>query len=280
MTTDNPLSKFFRQPAIYLKLPSNGASWPANTLEMPVTGELPVLPMTAIDEITYRTPDALFNGEAVVSVIKSCIPSIKDPWQTPTVDLDAILVAIRIASYGHKIDIDSSCPGCKEEHSFELDLRGILDNLSTVDYSEPFNVNDLVFYFRPLTYKEITDNGLEQFEYQKTLQALNESESISNEEKIARVNSMMKNLIVVTVKAMSQSIIEIRANGAVVNKKEHIEEFLENCNSTVFNKLKAHIIKMREKNEIKPISITCPACSHKYEQNFTLDMSNFFGSAS
>ena len=63
--SNNPLTQYFRQPAIYVKLPSNGQHYPEAALNMPANNELPVYPMTAIDEITYRTPDALFNGNAV-----------------------------------------------------------------------------------------------------------------------------------------------------------------------------------------------------------------------
>ena len=75
--SNNPLKQFFRQPAIYVRLPSQGKFYPPGVLEMPATGELPVYPMTAIDEITYRTPDALFNGQATVNVLQSCVPDIK-----------------------------------------------------------------------------------------------------------------------------------------------------------------------------------------------------------
>ena len=71
----NPLKQFFRQPAIYMRLPSQGEYWPEGSIALPENKELPVYPMTAIDEITYRTPDALFNGQAVVNVIKSCVPA-------------------------------------------------------------------------------------------------------------------------------------------------------------------------------------------------------------
>ena len=82
ISNNNPLTKFFRQPAIYLKLPSNGAFWPNDAIELPLTGEIPVYPLTTKDEIILRTPDALLNGEGVVEVIQSCCPSIKDAWQT------------------------------------------------------------------------------------------------------------------------------------------------------------------------------------------------------
>jgi hypothetical protein len=276
----NPLSKFFRQPAIYIRLPSQGKGWPTGTLDLPPNGEIPVYPMTAIDEITYRTPDALFNGEAVISVIASCLPNILDPWAVPTSDLDALLIAIRIASYGHDIDIDSTCPECSTEHSYTMDLRTILDQLNITDYTKPFGQGDLTFYFKSLNYREVTDNGLEQFEYQKTLQALNDSAEMPEKDKVTRLNSMMKNLIAVTVKAMSQSIVEIRTPDAVVTDRRHIEEFLTECDRTLFNQVRDHVIELRESSELKPLSISCPNCSHQYKQNFTLDMSNFFGSAS
>ena len=71
---NNPLSGFMRQPKIYIKLPSGGAFWPRSSIDIPETGDLAVYSMTAKDEITFKTPDALLNGQAVVDVIHSCIP--------------------------------------------------------------------------------------------------------------------------------------------------------------------------------------------------------------
>jgi len=69
---NNPLKAYFRRPAIYLKLPSEGKYYPQGSVDIPVNGEVAVYPMTAVDEITTKTPDALFNGSAVVEIIKSC----------------------------------------------------------------------------------------------------------------------------------------------------------------------------------------------------------------
>ena len=276
----NPLAKFFRQPAIYVRLPSQGRNWRPNTIQVPASGEIPVLPMTAIDEISYRTPDALFNGEAVTGVIQSCVPAVKDAWATPGTDLDVLLVAIRIASYGHSMDIGSVCPSCGEDHEFGLDLRTVIDNLKPSDFDQPMTMGDLTFYFRPLTYREMTNNSLQQFEQQKTLQMVNQSEEIPESEKITRMNAMMKSLVEVTVKAISQSITEIRTPGAIVTEQAHIEEFITNCDRTVFNAIRDFVIKLRESSELRPLEITCPSCSHQYQQIFTLDMANFFVAAS
>jgi bacterioferritin-associated ferredoxin len=247
---------------------------------MPQNSELPILPMTAIDEITYRTPDALFNGEAVTGVIQSCVPSIKNAWATPSIDLDTILVAIRIASYGHEMEIGTKCPKCGEEHEFGLDLRTVIDNFKPADYSQTLKKGDLEFYFRPLTYKEMTDNSLQQFEQQKTLQMVNEADGLEESEKMTRLNAMMRKLVEVTVKAMSQSIMEIRTPDAVVSEREHIDQFLANCDRSIFNAVRDHVIDLREKSELRPLDLTCPSCSNKYQQTFTLDMASFFAAAS
>jgi hypothetical protein len=98
---NNPLKQYFRRPAIYLKLPSGGALYPPGVIKPTENGELPVYPMTAIDEITTKTPDALFNGVAMVEIIKSCVPDVLDPWSINSIDLDAILLAIKSAAGGN-----------------------------------------------------------------------------------------------------------------------------------------------------------------------------------
>ena len=206
----NPLQRFFRQPAIYIRLTSRPEDWPAGSLDLPANGELPVYPMTAMDEITYRTPDALFNGEAVTSVIRSCVPNIRDAWAIPSTDFDSILVAIRIASYGHEMDIGTQCPACETETDFGLDLRTVIDNLQPGDYSEPLTVGDLTFYFRPLNYRQMTASSLVQFEQQKTMQMVNDAD-VAEEVKVERLNATMQRLLEVTVRDFAKKFSAMMA---------------------------------------------------------------------
>lgn len=272
----NPLSQFFRQPAIYIRLPSRGQGWPAGSLDVPPDSELPVYPMTAIDEITYRTPDALFNGESTVSVIQSCVPNIKNAWAVPSTDLDTILVAIRIASYGHGMDMDTVCPKCKEEATFELDLRSIIDKIKSADYNMPLVIGDLSVYFRPLDYRQITDNNLIQFEQQKTMQIMGNADA-PEEAKVSQLNKMMKTMMEATVNVLSQSISEIRTGSAIVQDPNQISEFMHKCDRNIFNQIKDHAVKLRESSELRPLKMRCRSCQNEYEQVFTMDMTRFFG---
>jgi len=279
MNPNNPLKQYFRQPSIYIKLPSQGNGYPAGALTMPPTGELPVYAMTAIDEITYRTPDALYNGQATVNVIQSCIPDIKDGWGIPSSDVDTLLVAIRIASYGHDMDFNSQCPACNHESERTLDLRTVLDSIKTPDYTKNLAWSDIEIYFKPLSYKNLNDNNQMQFENQKLLQMLPDS-AVSDSEKMTALSAALRKITDITVSSLARSIAAIKTPQALVSEPGFIDEFLKNCDRALFNQIRDRIVELKVQSEMQPLKLACTECNHEYEQSITLDMSSFFESAS
>ena len=189
---NNPLKQYFRRPAIYLKLPSGGKSYAPGVVNITETGELPVYPMTAIDEITAKTPDALFNGTAVAEIIKSCVPDILDPWSINSVDLDAVLIAVKSATGGNELEVSSTCPKCNEEATYGVSLVGLLTTLKSGDYEKELPINDLTFKFRPLTFKEMNQASLGQFELQRVFAAI--EGLVSMEEKNKKIYFSIKSL--------------------------------------------------------------------------------------
>lgn len=275
----NPLKKYFRQPAIYIKLPSQGKFYPQGTLEMPQNGELPVLPMTTLDEVTYRTPDALFNGSAVISVIESCVPNIKSAWSMPSTDIDTVLVAIRIATYGNDLDISTTCPSCNTEADYNVNLHNVVEQIQVPDYNGPLKLGDLEIFFRPMTYQQMNENSMAQFQDQKMLQII-EGADPTDENNIKQLGEVLKKLTQVTTKSLAQNIAMIRTPQAQVIDQDHISEWLAESDRATFGKIRDHIIKIKQSSEIQPLSLKCSNCGHEYQQSFTLDMSNFFGAAS
>jgi hypothetical protein len=275
----NPLSQYFRQPAIYIRLPSGGKFYPMGALEPTANNEYPVLPMTTLDEITYRTPDALFNGSALVSVIESCVPNIKDAWHMPSMDIDSVLIAIRIATYGHELDISGDCPNCGESNTYGLDLRTVMDRMGSPNYASSLTISDLEIYFRPMSYQQMNQNSMVQFEEQKTLQILQDSDG-NDQEKLAKLGEVLKKVTAISTQALAQNIAMVRTPQAQVIEQEHISEWLSNCDRSMFSRIRDYIISNKEKGEIPDLNVKCNSCSHEYKQPFTLDMSNFFGAAS
>lgn len=272
---NNPLKQYFRRPAIYLKLPSGGALYPPGVINPTENGELPVYPMTAIDEITTKTPDALFNGVAMVEIIKSCVPDVLDPWSINSIDLDAILLAIKSAAGGNEMEIESQCPSCDEVASYGVNLIGILSELKAGNYNSTLQLNELTLKFRPLTYKEMNQAGLGQFEVQRMFASL---DTITDEvARAERGKLALKTITELTMQLLSQTIEHITTPTVKVDDKEFIIDFLKNCDKDMYMKIRDYNAELKAQTEIKPLKIKCIHCSHDYEQQFTLNTTDFFG---
>ncbi len=273
---DNPLQQYFRRPAVYLTLPSKGIGYEEGVLDIPETGEFPIYPMTAIDEITTKTPDALFNGTTVTELIKSCVPNIKDPWKISSDDLDAILVAIRSASSGDTLDLDSTCPKCTNVATYGISLMGILKNIKPGDYSKELEISELKFKLRALTYKEMNEAALGQFEIQRTFALL---ETIENPEERSKVSkAALESVTLLTMDILSKAIEYIDTPTVRVSETSYILDFLKNSDRNIFNKLKDYNTELKKDTQPKPLKFKCEnlECLHEYEQSFTLNPSDFF----
>lgn len=272
--SNNPLRQYFRRPALYIALPSKGKYYPQGTLDMPDNGELPVYPMTAIDEITAKTPDALFNGNAVIEIIKSCVPAIKDPWNLPSVDIDTLLIAIRAATNGNDLEIDSFCPKCEESGKYGVNLVGLLSTIKSEGYEEVMKLGDLEISFKPLTYREVNDGNLAQFEIKREINAIQATEDDDAKSKMSGVT--MKKLTEMNIEIVVNTIASIKSPSAIVDNKEYISEFLHGCDKNMFNAIRDNVVKLREGSSIKPMKIKCVSCGHDYEQSLALNVSDFF----
>jgi len=272
---NNPLKQYFRRPAVYLKLPSGGKDYTPDVIDMPVNGELPIYPMTAIDEITARTPDALFNGVAVADLMKSCVPNIKDPWKISSNDLDAILIGIKAAAGGDGLELESTCPSCTESSKYGVNLVGLLTTLVAGDYTKELELGDLKFKLRPLIYKEMNEAAMAQFEIQKMFQNVSAMEAGADKE--AASNVALRKITELTMDLLSKAIEYIQTPGTRVDDPAHILEFLQNCDRTTYTQVRDYNAELKMATQMKPIKIKCINCNHEYEQDFTLNPSDFFG---
>jgi hypothetical protein len=254
-STVNPLSMFMRQPKIYIRLPSGGQYWPEGSLQLSETEEYPVYSMTAKDELTLKVPDALMNGQAVVDVIQHCMPNIKNAWHVPALDIDVILIAIRLATYGEMMTTPIKF-GDDLELEYQIDLRVLMDQLMEQITWEPVVqvTNELTVFVKPLDYKHMSSAALKTFETQKIMQVVND-DTMSEEKKIELFRTSFKSLSDATLGTISDSISRIDSvNGSTDNPK-FIKEFIDNTDKEIFNKIQAHLEKLKDINAIKPMVV-------------------------
>jgi hypothetical protein len=273
-----------RQPKIYFRLPSGGEFWPSGSLVIPETGQLPVYSMTAKDELLLNVPDALMNGQAIVDIIQNCIPNVKNAWLAPSIDIDAMLIAIRIATYG---EIMKTPVSFKDdiEMEYQIDLRTVLDTLINSiswDSAIPIN-NELTVFVKPLNYKQMTAAALQSFETQKIIQMTND-DSINDDDKLKMFKESFAKLTNSTVGVIINSISHIDTIQGSTDNPTFIKEFIDNIDKDMFNTIQKHLDTLKEVNSIKPMIV--PVTDEMREQGITsntveiplvFDSSTFFG---
>jgi hypothetical protein len=264
-------------------LPSSGNFYAPGSLEKTDSGDYPVYSMTAKDEIVMKTPDALLNGQATVDVIQSCMPNIKNAWAIPSIDIDAILVAIRIATYGEMLDITAIVPGLNEERTYETDLRLVMDRLLNATFDPVCVVDEsLELRIRPLSYAEFTKNSIRSTEEQRIIQIVND-ENLDNDDKLSRFAESFRKLTDITIGMVSKGIDTVITPDGTVSNPEHIQEFIDNADKEVLKKVIEHLDTQKKKFNIEPFKVySLPeeieaGAPEVFEVPITLDSSNFFG---
>ena len=274
--TLNPLAKHFRQPAIYFKLPSGGQYWKDGSLELPIIGEIPVFPMTARDEITLRTPDALLNGQGVVDVIQSCIPAIKNAWDMPSVDVDASLVAIRIASYGQSMDISTKCPHCSEENDYGVDLAMLLGTMTCPSYHKKVDAGNVKIKIKPQNYFSSNQTDQIRFEEQRIVQALS-NDAIPEDVRLGEFSKHLQKIVDLNIKLLVDSTEYVETDdGTIVTDKNYINEFYDKCETAIVQSIQDKLRELSLEAEFKPMVTACHTCNEKFSIPLTFDYSRFF----
>lgn len=113
----NPLlERLNKLPGTTIRLPSRGLFYTNGELDSECKdGEVQISPMTTTDELMMRSIDMLFQGTAIETVVKRCLPQIKDPMQLLVGDVDYILTQLRKISYGTHIPVNYECECVKSE---------------------------------------------------------------------------------------------------------------------------------------------------------------------
>jgi hypothetical protein len=271
----NPLQKYFRQPKLYISLPSKGRFYPEGVL-IGDYSNVPIFGMSGMDELIMKTPDALFSGEATIKLIESCCPYIKDASKVPSLDIDALLVAIRIATYEDTITMTAKCSGCGEENDYDIRLTEVLDHYNEKIYDDKIVVGDLTINLKPLSYEDLSKVNVENFKLQKMLSQL-DSADIDEEARQKHVDDIYQKLAEIQLSVILSSIESITTPAETVSDIEFIKEWLTNTAAVSYNTIKERLEKNKKDWTLPAHDVKCAACGHEDQIEFSLDQSNFFG---
>jgi hypothetical protein len=280
----NPLGQYYRQPQIYIKLPSGGRYYPKEVYTPTETGEIPILPMTAKDEMAFKTPDAMINGQSTVDVIKSCVPNLLDPWKMVNYDTDAVLLAIRIATYGETMDITFRVPGTEEDQQHSMNLPALLEDIGRLTIADSTTTSKgFKVDIQPLDYKTLTKIQIARFEQQKMYGTI-DSSSMTEEQKQTAFAKSFETLNMVNFSLLIDSIKSITTpKGDTVSDRAQIIEFCDKADTKTITEIQEKLSELRLQAQIPPLKIKTTEEQIKkgapasFEVPVTFDNSNFFG---
>jgi hypothetical protein len=120
--------------------------------------------MSALAEIKLRSADLLYSGKAVEEVVAECAPEIINPLSLCNQDMDALLVYLRVVTYGDKLsmDITHDCRDAKQ-HTYGFNLGemvqgGLKSMLTNEHYQLAYTVtleNGQVVKLRPQPFRDV-----------------------------------------------------------------------------------------------------------------------------
>ena len=273
----NPLLKYYRQPGITCRLPSNGKFQDPDNVRFTSSGEISVMPMRAADEMLLKSPDALMSGMAIEKVIRSCCPDIKDPQQLPTPDIDTLLLAIRTATYGPAMNVESECPKCGASNEYVFDVTSILDTVTPLADEYPVRLNDeILVYLRPFNFKNSTQASLVAFQEARKVQLV-DNDGFTDVEKQSQLNSSYERINVMNVQMVADCVERVVVPEGSINNREHISAFIHNIEQKWVATIEKNLKEINNAGINKEHMIDCVKCQHTWETTVEFDPANFFG---
>jgi len=281
----NPLQDYLRSPKLYINLPSEGKFTTVDTISK-ISNELPIFPLTSMDETFLRNPDALLNGESLVRVIQSCT-GIKDVYELSANDVDVILLAIRYATYGNDLEITSSCPECQNVDEITVSIEPILESIeSLADVYTVTLENGLVCYVKPYTFKDSQTAALAAFKETSELNTLINSDA-DDLARLATFNKSFQAMAELNVDILSNAVSKVvipstekDTEDTVVTNKSHITEWVRGISKNDADIIIDELNIINELGVTRSIDTKCSKCEHEYESKLEFNPASFFETGS
>lgn len=276
-SANNPLSKYFRQPGIFVHLPTKGTRYNTGDVNLNQFGQIAIKPMCAADELILKSPDALFNGEALASVITSCCPDIKNPKILLTPDVDAILLGIRVATYGDTMEFESTCPKCEQENNFESNIRDLLGMMGYLEDEYKTTTDDgLIIYIGPYNFESNLKASVAAYEEAKFIQSVT-TEEVAEEDKVSYFRQSFERMNILNNELIADAILKIvTPEGEEIDDVVFISEFVENIEKKKITVIEDKIKELNQTGVNRKFAATCSECKHQWETEINFDPTHFF----
>jgi hypothetical protein len=286
MLNSNPLQKFYRKSKFTIALPSRGKWYPKNSLKS-TDGSIEIFAMSAADETRFKTNEVLISPTATYDLIRSCAAQITDPESMPTVDLDAVILSIRRASYGNQMNFTVPVPNTALTHTINLDIEKMVSSLPNIleIWDDELTIKDdgveIVLNLAPLPLRSLYATTKQLFKQQRIAEKISNNDS-SDDEKIEEMDQQLKTLSSINVGVVADSIKKITCGDYHTDKPNEIKQFVNQIDLAYFQAIRKHIEEQKAKSAFA--KIPCEATEEQlaagapltWHADIEFNLTNFF----
>ncbi len=214
-------------PVESIPLPSGGKAYPEGS-PLHNREQLEIRAMTTREEDILMSRALIKKGTVVSHLIKNCLVDQTIPVeQMLSGDRYALLVALRVMSYGPEYEATVECPQCgaKQSHVFKLDELPIKELEAT-----PVGVGMNLFEFElPQSKKKVQFKFLTGHDEETMLQTQNQKKAKFNHDVETSVTSRLAQTIV-AIDGNTNRIDVIRTiNSMVVRDADALRKYMSKC---------------------------------------------------
>ncbi len=249
----------FVVPTEFVELPSQGRFYPQGH---PLHGKdsIELRQMTAKEEDMLTSRTLLKKGVALDRVIASIIVDKSiDPDSLLVGDRNAIIIATRVAGYGHMYETKVACPNCStiQEYSFNLNHANISDGSDAKDLGVKFNDNGTFNVTLPVTNVDVCFRLLNGRDEKTFLNGMQADKKTKNEKNITR--------------QLAAIIVSLNEDSSIQAKQYFIDNVpsLDSRHLRLAYRLAAPNIDLTQQFE-------CSECGHEQEMEVPLSADFFW----
>jgi len=301
-TMSNPLlDDLDAFPHITVTLPTMGLFYDENVFkEGTDPSVLEAHPFSMWEEVHHSNPFAIMSGKATRRMINTVAPEVNDPDALCGFDVDIIMLAGRLASYGEEMKLTMTCANpepirkdpnsdnetlltCDAKRDMVVNVKDIINNYHIIDNIDDWQLdlsNGQCVYLRPSLYKDILQALKISVSQEKINQVIRRYEDLPEDKMIEMTDKSVDNLISVKLITMVSSImcVETADKSRKIKERELIVQWLEKLNPEYVSMIQDKLNELVQPFEkTGKVSYICDECGYENKDiNLIQDQSRFF----
>lgn len=238
-------------PDVRIGLPTMYVPYPEGTFEEGTDlRDIPVGVLRVLEENAFRDPFLFARGKAIPRMIRHLCPNILEPERLSEIDVEAILMAARIARFGTRMKFRHTCQNptlvaeakdgrdglCHHENELRIDLQGfIMDRYGPIQNLDRYRVTlprlQQTVQLKPMRYRDGVRAMRKVLDTNRRMDGLREApveEVLTNEGMLETYAEVVQDTILADIDALANRIMFVEtSDGRKASDPEFILEWLK-----------------------------------------------------